>query len=54
VISQVFDKQMNRLSSAVYTISGTWDDPEVNFDRLFDDTPRDTAPSAGAVQSTSP
>jgi len=54
VISQVFDKQMDRLSSAVYTIGGTWDDPEVNFDRLFDDTPRDTTPSAGAVQSTSP
>lgn len=38
VLSQVFDQQMNRLSSAVYTISGTWQDPEVNFDRIFDNT----------------
>jgi uncharacterized protein (TIGR02099 family) len=40
VVSQVFNKQMNRLSSAVYTISGYWNDPEINFDRIFDNTPR--------------
>lgn len=33
VVSQVFNKQVNQLSSAVYTIEGTWNDPEVNFDR---------------------
>ncbi|MEZ5502671.1 MAG: AsmA-like C-terminal region-containing protein [Halioglobus sp.] len=37
VVSKVFDKQMTRLSSAVYTIGGTWNDPEVTFDRIFDD-----------------
>jgi uncharacterized protein YhdP len=39
VVSQVFNKQMKRLSSAVYTIGGSWDEPEVTFDRIFDDTP---------------
>jgi uncharacterized protein YhdP len=38
VASKVFDKQFNRLSSAVYSIDGTWNEPEVKFDRIFDDT----------------
>ena len=38
VVSKVFKKQMNRLSSAVYSIGGFWDDPEVKFDHIFDDT----------------
>ena len=29
---------MNRLSSGVYRIEGTWDDPQVRFDRIFDDS----------------
>ncbi|MEH6585637.1 MAG: AsmA-like C-terminal region-containing protein [Halioglobus sp.] len=37
VVSKVFEKQVNRLSSGVYTIKGTWDEPEINFDRIFDD-----------------
>ncbi len=28
----------NRFSSGVYTVSGSLDEPEVNFDRIFDDT----------------
>jgi uncharacterized protein (TIGR02099 family) len=36
VVSKVFEEQMNRFSSAVYTISGSWEDPQVNFDRIFD------------------
>ncbi|MCB1688157.1 MAG: DUF3971 domain-containing protein, partial [Halioglobus sp.] len=61
VVSQVFSKQMNRLSSAVYTIGGTWNEPEVSFDRIFDDTPAGKTPTpsqdqAGetAAQSESP
>lgn len=42
LVSQVFDQQMSRLSSAVYTITGTWQDPEVNFDRIFDNTAQDS------------
>jgi uncharacterized protein YhdP len=58
VVSQVFNKQVNRLSSAVYTIGGTWNDPQVSFDRIFDNTPEipaaanDMAPSP--VQSGAP
>jgi uncharacterized protein (TIGR02099 family) len=37
VVSKVFEKQVNRMSSAVYQISGPLDDPEVRFRRLFDD-----------------
>jgi len=41
VVSKVFEKQMNRLSSGVYRIGGTWDEPEINFDRIFDDETRE-------------
>ncbi len=40
VVSKVFEKQMNRLSSGVYSIQGTWDEPQVDFDRIFDDEMR--------------
>ena len=46
LLSKVFENQFNRLTSLVYTASGTWDDPEVTFDRVFDDT---AAPGAGAA-----
>ncbi len=36
VVSKVFEKQFDTLSSAVYRIEGSWDDPEVNFDRIWD------------------
>jgi uncharacterized protein YhdP len=38
VVSKVFEKQVNRLTSGVYRVSGSWDDPQVNFDRIFDDS----------------
>jgi hypothetical protein len=38
IVSKVFNKQMNRLSSAVYSIGGSWDEPIVRFDRIFDNT----------------
>lgn len=39
VVSKVFEKQVNRMSSAVYQVSGGIDDPQVSFRRLFDDRP---------------
>ena len=51
VVSKVFEKQVNRLSSGVYSIKGTWDDPEINFDRIFDDELR---LSTGAPAVTDP
>jgi hypothetical protein len=37
VVSKVFEKQFDLLSSAVYRIEGNWDDPQVKFDRIWDD-----------------
>ncbi|MEM6483453.1 MAG: AsmA-like C-terminal region-containing protein [Pseudomonadota bacterium] len=37
VVSKVFEKQVNRMSSAVYGVSGDISSPEVQFRRLFDD-----------------
>ncbi len=38
VVSKVFEKQVNRFSSGVYKISGDLEEPEVVFDRIFDDS----------------
>ena len=48
VVSKVFEKQVNSLSSAVYSIGGTWDDPQVRFQRIFDARPRAPGPAARA------
>ncbi|WP_105103611.1 YhdP family protein [Microbulbifer pacificus] len=37
LISKVFKKQVDRVASVSYRINGEWSDPEVRFDRLFDD-----------------
>ncbi|MFK8047757.1 MAG: YhdP family protein [Halioglobus sp.] len=49
VVSKVFEKQMNRFSSAVYKIEGDWQDPQVNFDRVFD-----TSSNKTVVRPTDP
>jgi uncharacterized protein (TIGR02099 family) len=66
VLSKMFENQVNRLTSAVYSATGTWDDPVVKFDRVFDDTeksgavqapaaPNETAPAASVpAQPASP
>ena len=36
IASKVFEDELDRLSSAVYIIEGSLADPDVNFDRLFD------------------
>ncbi|MDO8861353.1 DUF3971 domain-containing protein [Haliea sp. E1-2-M8] len=36
LVSKLFEKQVSQLSSAVYGISGTWDDPQIRLDRIFD------------------
>ena len=36
VVSKLFEKQVSQLSSAVYSISGSWDDPQIRLDRIFD------------------
>ncbi|GAB3286504.1 YhdP family protein [Parahaliea aestuarii] len=62
VVSKVFEQQMNRVSSAVYSVGGSWDDPEVSFSRIFDTGSRQrSAPespadpnSLGAPDANSP
>ncbi len=49
VVSKVFEKQVNRMSSAVYEISGDIEAPEVEFRRIFDDT---LSPSAAAREGS--
>ena len=49
VVSQLFDKQVSRLTSAVYRIEGTWDEPSVSFNRIFDDTVPGASPSGSVV-----
>ncbi len=50
VVSKMFEKQFDTLSSAVYRIEGTWDDPEVRFDRIWD-AARTTRPVLEAADS---
>ena len=36
LISKAFKKQVNKMASVSYRISGDWADPDVRFDKLFD------------------
>jgi uncharacterized protein (TIGR02099 family) len=35
-VSKIFKKQVERVASVSYTVQGPWSEPEVSFDRLFD------------------
>ncbi len=37
VAGKIFQKPLDKLSSASYTIKGKWDDPVINLDKIFDD-----------------
>jgi uncharacterized protein YhdP len=36
IISKVLDKQVDQISSAVYKVTGSFTDPQIKFDSLFD------------------
>ena len=36
VASKLFEDQFDRLSSAIYSVKGDWDNPELKFERVFD------------------
>jgi uncharacterized protein (TIGR02099 family) len=36
VVSKLFKKQVDQATSVSYTIKGSWDDPKMRFDRLFE------------------
>jgi len=37
VASKIFEDQVDQLSSAVYSVKGDWNNPELKFERIFDD-----------------
>jgi uncharacterized protein YhdP len=47
VVSKLFTRQMDRFSSAVYHVEGPWNEPEVNFQRIFDDSAKLPAEGSG-------
>jgi uncharacterized protein (TIGR02099 family) len=36
VVGKIFEDQFDRLSSAIYSVKGDWDNPELKFKRVFD------------------
>ena len=36
LVSKILQKQVDQLSSAVYSIEGSWDDPQIEFAHIFD------------------
>jgi len=36
LVSKLFERQVDQMTSISYTITGDWDDPQVRFDRMFD------------------
>jgi len=38
-VSKIFKKQVNKVASVSYHIHGSWADPQMEFDRLFDSNP---------------
>lgn len=53
IASKVFEKQVDRFSSAVYGITGSWRDPKVKFKRIFDEG-REPAARTPANPDTAP
>ena len=55
VVSKLFEKQFDLLSSALYSISGSWNDPRLEFDRIWGDgSNRSTQDEVSADQGPVP
>lgn len=50
VISKLFTKQMDRFSSAIYQVKGPWNEPEVKFESIFDNSAERPQLQAEAVE----
>ncbi len=37
VVTKIFKKQVEKISSASYSVNGGWDDPKVKLDKIFED-----------------
>jgi uncharacterized protein YhdP len=54
VVSKLLQKQVDQLSSAVYSIHGSWDEPQVEFAHIFDSGgDREGGQVQAAVEATS-
>ena len=51
LISKAFKKQVNKMASVSYRISGDWDEPQVRFDKLFDNEGAQREGSEAEAQS---
>lgn len=54
VVSKVFEKQVSQLSSAVYRLGGSWDDPQLRLDRIFDLEQRAQSSQESPEETASP
>jgi uncharacterized protein YhdP len=56
LISKAFKKQVHKVASVSYRISGDWSDPQVRFDKLFDDggAQREQTEAAQSAKPRSP
>lgn len=54
IASKVLEKEMNKFSSGVYSITGSWREPEVKFVRLFDDEVRKELSKSMAEATATP
>jgi uncharacterized protein (TIGR02099 family) len=52
IAQKVFESQINQLASAKYKVSGTMDDPIIEFVSIFSDSVRDPAKAEAAVTPT--
>ncbi len=58
-VSKIFKKQVERVASVSYRVTGSWSDPEVTFDRLFDNraaknAAKDSRKDATQAESSTP
>ncbi|MEQ8515542.1 MAG: hypothetical protein RIC38_08060, partial [Chromatocurvus sp.] len=59
VVSKVFEKQVERMSSGVYSVSGPVGSPQLRLKRIFDNTadelppPAENSPAAGVMSPVS-
>ncbi|WP_346839295.1 YhdP family protein [Microbulbifer sp. SAOS-129_SWC] len=54
LISKAFKKQVNKMASVSYRISGDWAEPQVRFDKLFDDEGASREGNAAEAESRAP
>ena len=52
VLGKIFKNQVDKASSIRYDVEGSWEDPDVKFDKVFDDTVSDFKPQSRQAESS--